>query len=226
MRNSTYAIAGIISVCAIALSAPAAYAMGSNERPACDFKMAGHTASRTIAWDGSDTVGISGSADVRYTHGVGDSVTISGDANQIQHMQVRDGNIEMDCRGWYHGDRMTITLPGRNFSKFSLAGSGSMLLNGIDQPTLRLDVAGSGDITANGKTQNLEISIAGSGQMHLGKLAVTDATVSVAGSGDTEIAPSGKLAVEIAGSGRVRLLNEPKHIETHIAGSGEILHGQ
>ena len=48
--------------------------------------------------------------------------------------------------------------------------------------------------------------------------------VGLAGSGDSEIAPSDNLAVKIAGSGQVHLKTEPRHIETHIAGSGEIFH--
>ena len=87
-------------------------------------------------------------------------------------------------------------------------------------------MAGSGDITATGKTGTLNVGIAGSGKMHLGQLAANDVNLKIAGSGNTEIAPEGDLSVHIAGSGKVHLLTEPKHIETKIAGSGEIFHGQ
>ncbi|HVW74506.1 MAG TPA: DUF2807 domain-containing protein [Rhizomicrobium sp.] len=228
------AFAGI-SISAMALGAAAAIG-GRDEkgidldflgdRPACNFDMAGHNGSRTIAWDGSDSVSVAVPADARYQRGSGDAVTVNGDANLIQHVRVRDGKIEMDCRSWHHDGRMAINLPGRTFTKFGLAGSGSMNLNGIDQPELKLGVAGSGDITATGKTAKLEIGIAGSGRMHLGQLAANDVKLRVAGSGNTEIAPSGDLDVHIAGSGKVHLLTEPRHIETKIAGSGEIFHGQ
>ena len=196
------------------------------DRPACSFDMAGHDGTRTIAWDGSDTVGVAVPADAKYQRGSGDAVTVTGDANLIQHVRVREGNIEMDCRNWHHDGRVAIDLPGRSFAKFGLAGSGSLNLNGIDQPELKLGIAGSGDVTATGKTDKLDIGIAGSGRMHLGKLAANDVNLKIAGSGNTEIAPSGDLNVHIAGSGKVHLLTEPKHIETKIAGSGEIFHGQ
>jgi len=32
--------------------------------------------------------------------------------------------------------------------------------------------------------------------------------------------------VHIAGSANIHLITEPKHVETHIAGSGKIIHGQ
>jgi hypothetical protein len=233
MPNSGLIALGGITLCAMALGAAAAIGDPDGksfgifgDRPACNFDMAGHDGTRTIAWDGSETVGIAVPADAKYTRGSGDAVTVTGDANLIQHVRVREGNIEMDCHSWHREGRMAINLPGRTFTKFGVAGSGSMLLSGIDQPELKLGVAGSGDVTATGKTGKLDIGIAGSGKMHLGKLAANDVQLKIAGSGNTEIAPSGDLSVKIAGSGKVHLMTEPKHIETKIAGSGEIFHGQ
>ncbi len=125
-----------------------------------------------------------------------------------------------------HGDTVTITLPGRIFQKFGLAGSGSMTLDDIDQPRLKIGLAGSGNVQATGKTQDLQVGIAGSGKMKLGQLVADNVKIHVAGSGDTEISPKDDLEVHIAGSGKIRLLSEPKHVETHIAGSGTIIHGQ
>ena len=235
MPNLALIAFGGITLSAMALGAAAA--IGDHDgkdagfslfgdRPACNFDMAGHDASRSIPWDGSETVSIAVPADAKYQRGSGNAVIVNGDANLIQHVRVREGKIEMDCRSWHHEGRMAINLPGRTFTKFGLAGSGSMKLEGIDQPELKLGVAGSGDVTASGKTGKLNIGIAGSGRMHLGQLAANDVKLSVAGSGNTEIAPSGDLDVHIAGSGKVHLLTEPKHIETRIAGSGEIIHGQ
>lgn len=228
------AFAGI-TISAVALGAVAAIGDkdGSHmdwsmfgDRPACNFDMAGHDASRTIPWDGSESVSIAVPADARYQRGSGEGLTVHGDANLIQHVRIRDGKIEMDCRSWHHDGRLALDLPGRTFTKFGLAGSGSMNLNGIDQPDVKLAIAGSGDVTAAGKTGKLEAAIAGSGKMHLGQLAAGDVNVRIAGSGNTEIAPSGDLNVRIAGSGKVHLMTEPKHMETKIAGSGEIFHGQ
>jgi hypothetical protein len=235
MKNLALIALGGLTLSAMALGAAAAIAGKDDknidldifsDRPACNFDLAGHSASRTIAWDGSDGVSIAVPADAKYQRGSGDAVTVSGDANLIQHVRVREGKIEMDCRGAHHDNRLAIDLPGRIFTKFGLAGSGSMNLNGIDQPDVKLAIAGSGDVTATGKTAKLDAAIAGSGKMHLGQLAAGDVDLHIAGSGNTEIAPSGELNVHIAGSGQVHLLTEPRHIETKIAGSGEIFHGQ
>lgn len=235
MKHLALIALGGLTLSAMALGAAAAIADKDDkhldldffsDRPACNFDLAGHNASRSIAWDGSDGVSIAVPADAKYQRGSGDAVTVSGDANLIQHVRVQGGRIEMDCRSWHHDGRLAINLPGRTFTKFGVAGSGSMNLNGIDQPDVKLAIAGSGDVTATGKAARLDASIAGSGKMHLGQLAAGDVNLHIAGSGDSEVAPSGDLSVRIAGSGKVHLLSEPRHMETKIAGSGEIFHGE
>ncbi|MDB5734247.1 MAG: hypothetical protein JWP16_2670 [Alphaproteobacteria bacterium] len=194
--------------------------------PSCDFTLSGKTGSRSIAWDNSDRVSIQMHADTHYKRGQGDQVVVTGDTALIPHVKVEDGDIKMDCRRASHGDTVAITLPGRIFEKFGMAGSGTMTLDDIDQPKVKLGLAGSGDIRANGKADELDVGIAGSGKAKLGQLAANTIKIHIAGSGDTEIAPKDDLEVHIAGSGNVRLLSEPRHLTTHIAGSGNIIHGQ
>jgi hypothetical protein len=192
--------------------------------PACDVTLSGQTGSRSIAWDNSDRVSIQMHADTHYRRGQGDALVVTGDTALLPHVKIEDGEVKMDCRRSSRGDAIAITLPGRIFQKFGLAGSGTMTLDDIDQPKIKFGLAGSGDIRATGKTDEMEIGVAGSGKMKMGQLAANTIKVHVAGSGDTEIAPKDDLDVHIAGSGNVRLLSEPRHLTTHIAGSGTIIH--
>jgi hypothetical protein len=129
----------------------------------------------------------------------------------------------MDCNGWHHdaGD-LAITLPGQEFKRFGIAGSGNLSLQKLDQNMIQLRIAGSGSIKADGKVETADIKIAGSGDVDLGKLAAQIATVHIAGSGNTDIAPTEEADIYIAGSGDVNLHTSPKRMETHIAGSGRI----
>jgi len=194
--------------------------------PSCHYELTGKTGSRTIAWDGSDHVSIAMHADVHYRRGQGDQMVVTGDPAVLPHIKIDDGEVKMDCRRNNRGAEINIALPGRIFQKFGLAGSGNMILDDIDQPRLKIGIAGSGKIQATGKTDDLVLGIAGSGKMKLAQLAANNVSVHVAGSGDTEISPRDDLNVHIAGSGNIHLMTEPKHVETHIAGSGKIIHGQ
>jgi hypothetical protein len=87
---------------------------------------------------------------------------------------------------------------------------------------VKVSIAGSGSIKADGKVEHADIHIAGSGDADLGGVKANVATVHIAGSGNTDIAPSDEADIHIAGSGDVNLHSSPKKLETHIAGSGRI----
>lgn len=102
-------------------------------------------------------------------------------------------------------------------------GSRDTDLGHIDQQTLKITVANSGSITAEGKVEDLFITVLGSGEAKLGKLAARNVTVQIMGSGDATVAPAEKLAVTIMGSGSVHLKTRPAQVTRQIMGSGEII---
>jgi hypothetical protein len=229
------AIVAIIGLSASAVCMGAAAAIGGNEfgkgfdgldlsfndRPRCE-NGGGYPTSRTLEWDGSDHVSLSVGGHTTYTPGSDNQVHVSGNPVLVPHVRVRDGRVELDCRSWHGGDSLEITLPGREFKKFSIAGSGNLVLQNLNQNRLKVSIAGSGSIKADGKVQNTEIHIAGSGDADLGKVESQIAEVHIAGSGNTDIAPTDEADIHIAGSGDVNLHSNPKKLETHIAGSGRI----
>lgn len=193
------------------------------DRPRCETIQGATATSRELDWDGSDhfSLGVPGRAS--YTPGTDNKVHASGDAQLLAHLRVRDGRLELDCRSWRgDSDALTITLPGQEFKRFGIAGSGKLTLSKLDQTRLRVSIAGSGSIKADGKVENAEVHIAGSGDADLGEVKANIATVHIAGSGNTDIAPSDEADIHIAGSGDVNLHTSPKRLETHIAGSGRI----
>ena len=193
------------------------------DRPRCETVQGASATSRELEWDGSDHVGLSVGGHARYTPGSDNKVHVTGDPQMLAHIRVRDGNIEMDCNSWHRdASALEIILPGQEFRKFGIAGSGNLVLQNLNQNRLKVSIAGSGSIKADGKVQNAEVHIAGSGDADLGQVASLVAEVHIAGSGNTDIAPSDEADIHIAGSGDVNLHSNPKKLETHIAGSGRI----
>ena len=181
--------------------------------------------SREIAWDGDgDEVTINVPATVTYRPGTGMTLIARGSPEALNHLRVRGGRIEFDCRGLFFGGDLDLILPGRPLNDFTLNGSGRLVLENINVPELDVAIRGSGEVEATGTAQDVELSIAGSGEAHLGGLAVKTMEVRIAGSGDAEIAPEDEADIRIAGSGEIRLLTQPRSLETRIAGSGEIVH--
>ena len=205
--------------------------MNLADLPRCDTmaqSMATAT-SRSLNWDGNgDRAAIALPANVHYQAGSGDQLIVAGDPNFIAHIHVKDGLVSLDCNGNFHlgkHERVEVTLPGRRtFKSFSLLGTGNVQLAGLSQPAVKVSIAGSGDIQAGGRTDDLTVDVKGAGDMKLGDLAANNVDVDIKGSGSVEIAPKESLNVDLSGSGTIYLRNEPKKLETSIRGSGTIVH--
>src|SRR6218665_2312201 len=113
-----------------------------SDKPRCEAGSSA-AASRDIAWDGSDSVTLAMGGQAFYTPATHDKVHVSGDPALVAHVRVEDGSIELDCSGWRRraGD-LRITLPGRQFKQFSIAGSGKLTLEKLDQDRLKTAIAG------------------------------------------------------------------------------------
>jgi len=232
-------------------------------RPACEAVAAASASTRDLDWDGSDHVGLSILAPATYAPGGSDKLHATGDPQVLAHLRIRDGNIEMDCRGWRDRTRdVTLTLPGREFRKFGLNGGGDLTINSLNQAdvsfaiggagkvrannakleTIKLtiggsgtmdfdqitareataNIGGSGTIRAKGAIDDIRIRIGGSGRADFGAVTAKSADVHIGGHGDIDIAPTEVAKISIGGSGDVTLHSNPKEMDTHIGGSGQI----
>ncbi|HEX4272789.1 MAG TPA: head GIN domain-containing protein [Rhizomicrobium sp.] len=200
---------------------------------------------RELAWTSDeDKMTISLPGEAHYQPGTGNAVTATGDPSLLAHLRIHEHTIDLDCEGGSRLGKLDVTLPGRTFRSFTVAGSGKMDLKNIEQPSLNLTIAGSGTIgvgakidrlkakiagsgtiVATGQAEDVDLTIAGSGDARLGELAAKRADINIAGSGNAEVAPTDSAKIKIAGSGDVRLVTEPKDLDTKIFGSGRIMRG-
>lgn len=232
-KLATTAVIGL-TLSAICMGAAAAIGGGSfgeslgdfdffDGKPRCE-KIAGATAtSRVLNWDGSNHVELTLPGHARYVRGSDDKLRATGDPQVLAHLKVDSGDIELDCRGWRSRTKdLEITLPGREFRKFGVAGTGGMTLDRLDQSRLEIEIAGTGSITATGKVDTVKIEIAGTGSADFGKVASREVEVEMAGVGRSDIAPTERAKIEIAGPGEVVLHSNPRLLETEIAGPGRL----
>lgn len=102
-----------------------------------------------------------------------------------------------------------------------LAGSGDFRAERLNLPSLRLDLAGSGDVELSGSAQQQTVRIEGSGNYRAAALRSETASVTIQGAADAEVTVSRQLEVRIEGAGTVRYGGEPK-LTQHIAGAGSV----
>ncbi|WGM29930.1 DUF2807 domain-containing protein [Brevundimonas sp. NIBR11] len=200
----------------------------------------GPDTTRTIEWSGGQTLTVDLSADVDYVQGDTASVTVTGPANLVERVRLVDGRLTWEDRDgpnhetvvfgrrnggrgiWVHSEEVKIVVTAPNVNSFNVEGSANVHLRNYDQDTLSIDISGSGEVSATGRTRALEVDISGSGDADLGSLVTTDANVAIAGSGDATVAPTGKADISISGSGDVDLTTRPATVNSDISGSGDV----
>lgn len=136
---------------------------------------------------------------------------------------------------------ITLTVDVVTLSSLSLRGSGHVSGDGFKAPTLKIAMAGSGDIKMqklsldeaslktsgsgnarlSGKVARLSLSISGSGDIDTRDLEADEVSVSIAGSGDASVNAGKALNVSIAGSGDVEYTGSAT-LKSSVAGSGSV----
>ena len=161
-------------------------------------------------------------SDASYTPGTDTKLHASGDPQVLAHLRIHDGKIDLDCRGWRDRDKIKLTLPGREFREFAIAGRSDLKLERMNQASVKAKIAGTGTITADGRIDDLRIDVAGVGHADFGKVTGRSAKVTLAGVASADIAPTESAKIKIAGPSTVNLYSNPKELDTNIAGPGQL----
>lgn len=233
-RLAVVAVSGlaISAICLGAAAAIGARGHGGNfefsmfdDQPDCGDGTKATATSRSFPWTGGDEVTIEVPVNLHYKPGTGTTLEATGDPQLLAHLRVKDGKIDMNCRirSWHHR-RIEVTLPGREFREYHIAGIANLDLQQLKQALLKIEIAGSADVTATGAVDDMKLEIAGRGTAHMKDLAVKKLNVDIAGRGEVETSPQDSADINIAGSGDVKLFSEPKHLETSIMGRGNVEH--
>ena len=175
------------------------------------------------AWDGDDGLGVNVAATVHYVAGGPARITVSGPDDLLEKLRVGQGQIRWceDCR--IRGGRLDITVSGVTLHKVALHGGGGDIQMGrLDQDRLRLDISGSGRMSAGGRIDQVDLAISGSGDASLADASVRRANIHISGSGDVDITPRDEANVHVSGSGNIRMKAMPARLNQSVSGSGGV----
>ncbi len=191
-----------------------------------------------------------GSFDVYLTQGDNYEIRITGDENLLQYVETRVENGVLRIRhrkgvNLRPTEDMKVYITAPRFAevslagsgkivaetnltsdskiKFSIAGSGDILMKDVNAPQVSVNIAGSGKAEATGATRDIAIDVAGSGDVIMKNLKAENAKVEIAGSGNVWLYASMKLDVRVAGGGDIHYYGNPTDIKSKLAGSGNLI---
>ncbi|WP_315765991.1 MULTISPECIES: GIN domain-containing protein [unclassified Bradyrhizobium] len=193
-------------------------------------KKAGSAERRTVdlEWAGSDAVKIRIPAQVHYQPGPKPQASVSGNAEVVSHVRLRDGALEWDTLEWdslvdcFPAEDLVVRLSGPAVTAWTLNGSGELDLSDIAQDVLRITMHGSGAVTASGEVHEASLDAAGSGRADLGRLVVQKTSAKIRGSANLKLADIKQdvLQISMHGSGVVTASGAANEVSLEAAGSG------
>jgi hypothetical protein len=173
-----------------------------------------------------DSISLSGNGELEIDQNGTESLSITADDNLLPLLtsEMEGTRLVLKIKpglGVRPSQKIVYKIGAKKLSALACEGTTSAVLRGIHTDELKLEIAGTGDISAEGTSDRQEISISGSGKYRGANLKSKSATVIIAGSGDVVVAASQALDVKVEGSGSVKYIGEPR-ITQSIAGSGTI----
>jgi Putative auto-transporter adhesin, head GIN domain len=181
-----------------------------------------------LEWRGSDAVKVNIPARVHYQPGPTAQASVSGDAELVGHVRMRDGTLEWDKMEWdrivdcFPADDLVVRLTGPAVTAWTLNGSGELDLSDIKQDALRITVHGSGAVTASGEAHEASLDVAGSGRADLSRLVTQQTNAHIRGNAEVDLSDIKQdvLDITLHGSGTVTASGEAHEVSLDVAGSG------
>lgn len=153
----------------------------------------------------------------------GGSIHVSGSGNIVAGGTIYEGGGRRGSSSVVIGQgRCIIGIALPEAPSIRIKGSGDVTLYDLQQPVLDVGIQGSGDITAFGQVEHLDVEVAGSGDVDASELVAMSAELSVAGSGDIDAYVRQSVKARIAGSGDIVVRGNPPIRDQSVAGSGDI----
>ncbi|MCM0608741.1 MAG: DUF2807 domain-containing protein [Ideonella sp. WA131b] len=196
-------------------------------------------------------VALAGAIDLVVRQGTPQVVEVQADDNLLPYLETEVTGSGADARlqvRWKRGTsiynsrtvRVSVTVP--LLTSLAASGSGDMLVEAFETPSLairisgssdtrlrqlttgelQVSIAGSGDVVGAGRATKLKIGVSGSGDVQLRELKAEEVSINIAGSGDAAVHADKSLEVRIAGSGDVVYTGNPATVSTKVAGSGSV----
>ena len=219
MKKIPFAILSIVALlplaCSVTVNSPKT------------IKGSGVLASETRPVSGFDAVELADSADVTVSFGDTESVVVEAEDNILPLIvtNVRGGKLVIN---WKPNTSVSATEPVRvtvtmkSLQAASLPGSGNITIAGLDASSVNFNLGGSGNITADGAADSVDVNFSGSGNILCGDLQARSATVELTGSGNATVFATDSLDVTLKGSGNVFYRGDPAKVTQSVPGSGTI----
>jgi Putative auto-transporter adhesin, head GIN domain len=185
---------------------------------------------RVLDFEDFDGIDLDGVADIEINVGEAFSVELIAEDNIIDFVElgVRRGHLQIDLDDDQdietdEGILLRISMP--ELRELDLSGVYNVTAQGIDNEKLKIVADGVGEVTLEGKTDQLRVAKGGVGKVDLRDLVAQFADVDANGVGEVIVFVEQELEAEANGIGNVEYYGNPVHVHGETAGLGTVKSG-
>jgi hypothetical protein len=117
---------------------------------------------------------------------------------------------------------MSVEVDVPTLDALRLAGSGNIVVDGIETGRLEVTLPGSGSLTGSGTATRLDITVSGSGMVQFTRLAASEVRALASGSGSIFITAIESVDASVSGDGAILYEGNPQDVTKSITGTGAI----
>ncbi len=192
------------------------------------------------------SVRLEGTGNIKIVRGESETCTYTVDDNLADYIKISvdDGTLVIGSTKTLCPTELSFLITMKDFNGAHIEGSGDITVHGpfgsrdvslkidgsgdiacydITAKKLEAIVSGSGNIKAEGETDNIKTKIEGSGDIDLYGVNAKSCDVTISGSGDCKLVASEYLDADISGSGNVYYKGNPRRVKKDITGSGAVI---
>jgi hypothetical protein len=171
-------------------------------------------------------VSVEGSGRVVIEQDGAESVTVTGDDNLLNYLktEVQGSTLVL---GEKSGVRLSpskdivFKVKLRKLDTLEISGSAAAEAKALQSAKMKIDISGSGEVSAEGAADDLDITISGAGRFRGDGLKSKRTRIDISGSGSAVVASSETLNATVSGSGSIEYVGDPQ-VHQDISGSGSV----
>jgi hypothetical protein len=151
-------------------------------------------------------------ADVQIKAGKNHNITIQADENIIKNISssIKNGQLQVLAKkNFSTSSPIRLTIEMKDLDEIQHYGTGNISIDNVTNDKLGIFLAGTGDVYARGRADEMKARVDGSGNLNLQKLKVKDAYIHIEGMGNSFLDASNSINAKINGMGDIIYTGNP-----------------
>lgn len=188
-------------------------------------KGSGNPASEQRSVSGFKGIDVSSTFEVVITAQKDFSVTVEADDNILPliETEVHHGVLNIECsRRVSPKTPMKVIIAAPDIENIEASGAANVILNSINNGSLRIDSSGASKVLVTGETAKLVVDVSGATKVDAEGLVSEDAVIDTSGASQVLVNVTNSLQTDASGASKITYSGSPRELKTKKSGAASV----